>query len=137
MKHFAYATALSIALVVAANSSRAGEFDGAWSAGGGPETGTERWCGSWQMRLDIAQGRPTGGVVSVMRGNTTLENIVLLPDGSFTATARGGGIGTSQLEMKAYEVKGKLSGDQIVATLTMTSDPRCGTRTGKGTRLKT
>ena len=132
------AVVLSAALAVACNTQPifAADFDGTWQAGGEPQPGTEQFCGDWFVRLVVFQGRPSG-FVSVGAGFLPLQNIILKPDGSFAATAAGGGL-TSNLsrELLPHSVAGKLSGDTITASLTIPGDPGCGTRTAQGTRLK-
>jgi hypothetical protein len=129
---------LLVALAAAGNSQPtfAANFDGTWQAGGEPLPGTEQWCADWFVRLDVVNGRASG-VVSLEVGTEPLQNIVLRPNGRFTATAAGGGLTSDNgREMLTHRVSGKLSGDTITASLTVPDSPACGTRTAKGTRLK-
>src|SRR5271155_5053868 len=114
----------------------AADFDGTWQAGGEPQPGSEQFCGDWFVRLVVFQGRPSG-FVSVGAGFLPLRQISLQPDGSFTATAAGGGLTSNDSrELLPHVVSGKLSGNTITASLAIPGDPGCGTRTAQGTRLK-
>lgn len=131
------ASAVSAALLIASNTQPtfAADFDGTWQAGGEPQPGTEQFCGDWFMRLVVFQGR-LSGFVSVGAGFLPLQQASLRPDGSFTATAAGGGLTSNDSrELLPHSVSGKLSGDTITASLTIPGDPGCGTRTAQGTRL--
>jgi hypothetical protein len=132
------AIVLTAALSIACNVQPvfAADFDGTWQAGGEPLPGSEQFCGDWFVRLVVFQGRPSG-FVSVGAGFLPLKKIKLRADGSFTATAAGGGLTSNDSrELLTHAVSGRLSGDTITASLTIPEDPGCGTRTAQGTRLR-
>jgi hypothetical protein len=136
MRSFILVLLLALAAAGNAQPTFAAKFDGTWQAGGQPLPGTEQWCTDWFVRLEVANGRASG-VLSLEVGSEPLQNIVLRPNGRFTATAAGGGLTSDNTrEMLTHRVSGKLSGDTITARLKIPGTPRCGTRTAKGTRLK-
>jgi len=136
MRIFALGLLVALALAGNAQPTFAAKFDGTWQAGGEPLPGTEEWCTNWSVRLEVANGQASG-VLSLEVGSEPLQNIVLRPNGKFTATAAGGGLTSDNSRaMLTHRVSGKLSGDAITARLKIPGTPRCGTRTAKGTRLK-
>ena len=97
--------------------------DGIWIVQGRAIPGTER-CGDRLVRLTNRQGRLSGAVAHG-RASVRIENLALLPDGSFSGTTRGG-LGGSKLA-RAYKVIGKFSGDTVSLTL---EDDICPPRHG-------
>src|SRR6266571_4351184 len=109
MRNFTAALIGALVIGMYAPSGGAAQFDGVWAAGG---QSTQRGCGDWFVRLNIAQGQ-VSGVVSVGRGSQALESLVLQPDGSFTGTAAGGGVGVNMRPLSSYAVVGRLGGETI------------------------
>ena len=62
--------------------------DGIWRVQGRAIPGNRR-CGDWLVRLTNAQGQ-LAGVVSLARSSVPIQNLALLPDGSFSGTTPGG-----------------------------------------------
>ena len=87
--------------------------DGIWMVQGRAIPGTRR-CGDRLVRLTNRQGR-LSGVVALARASVPIQNLVLLPDGSFSGTTRAGLTG-SRLA-RAYKVTGQFSGDTVSLTL--------------------
>ena len=87
--------------------------DGIWMVQGRAIPGSRR-CGDRLVRLTNKQGR-LSGVVALGRASVPLEHLALLPDGSFSGTARGGLAGSKLA--RAYKVTGKFSGDTVSLTL--------------------
>ena len=97
--------------------------DGIWVVHGRAIPSSER-CGDRLIRLTNKQGR-LSGVVALGRASVRLENLALLPDGSFSGTTRGGLAG-SRLA-RAYKVTGQFSGDTVSLAL---EDDICPPRHG-------
>jgi hypothetical protein len=98
-------------LAVSSRLSQAQVADGFWTAHG---RGLGDRCADWTVRLAVEQGRLTG-VLSLYRGNITLQNAVLRPDGSFSAD-------TPQTYLlnkytPPYQVAGRFSGNMANVTL--------------------
>jgi hypothetical protein len=122
--------AIITALMSHTGVAQAAGLEGTWQANG---TGTAGNCGSWAVRLTIAQSK-SSGYVTVERGSQALEDIALQADGTFSASTPGGWTSASNSGgMAPYSVAGKLSADTISVSITTT---RCGTQTGQGTRTK-
>jgi hypothetical protein len=66
--------------------------DGVWTVRGRAIPG--RRCGDWQVRLTNAQGR-LSGVLSLARSSVPIENLALLPDGSFSGATQAGVVGST------------------------------------------
>ena len=97
--------------------------DGVWTVQGRAIPGTRR-CGDWLVRLTNKRGR-LSGVVSLARGSVPVQNLVLLPDGSFSGTTRAGLVGSTHA--RAYKVTGQFSGNTVSLTLeTDLCSPRHG-----------
>ena len=97
--------------------------DGIWIVHGRAIPGTGR-CGDRLVRLTNRQGR-LSGTVALARASIPIENLALLPDGSFSGTARGGLAGSKLA--RVYRVTGKFSGDTVSLTL---EDDICPPRHG-------
>jgi hypothetical protein len=100
--------------------------DGIWTMQG-PGIPGARHCGDWLVRLTNAQGH-LSGVVSHGRATVPIENLTLMPDGSFTGVTRAGLIGTRH--ERANKITGRFSGDTVNLTLvTGVCPPRQGVAT--------
>src|SRR5271169_7083980 len=86
--------------------------NGTWTVQGREIPGTR--CGHWLVRLTNSQGRLTG-VVSLARGSVPIQNLALLPDGSFSGTTQAGVVGSTHA--RAYRITGKFAGDTVHLTL--------------------
>jgi hypothetical protein len=118
------ATCVSAATV---SPVRAQLADGIWTVQGPAIHGTRR-CGDWLVRLTSAQGQ-LSGVVSHARSTVPIENLVLMPDGSFSGTTRASLSGSRRAPPS--KVTGRFSGDTV--SLTFDSE-RCPPRHGTATR---
>ena len=97
--------------------------DGIWIVQGRAIPGTGH-CGDRLVRLTNRQGR-LSGAIAFARASVPIENLALLPDGSFSGITRGGLAG-SRLA-RAYKVTGKFSGETVSLTLeTDVCPPRHG-----------
>jgi hypothetical protein len=101
--------------------------NGIWTVQGRAIPG-RRQCGDWMVRLANAGGQ-LSGVVSLARASVPIQNLILLPDGSFSGTTQSGLVGSSHA--RAYKVTGKFSGDTVNLTL---EDNICPSRHGMATR---
>jgi hypothetical protein len=81
------------------------------------------------VRLTIARGQLSGVLVGGAGGTQTIGNLVLKPDGSFTASTSGD-TGGSQPEVP-WTLSGQFSGNTVTISGT---GGTCGTLTGQGTR---
>ena len=127
-----WATVPAIAFAVVAGIATAypAGFDGTWQANG---QGVGRCGGSYFVRLTVAQGQASG-TLTIPGGIQNLENLVLRPDGTFSATAAPATESQSRRLLQGGQVSGKLSGDTITVTF-QSGNPICGTRKAKGTRV--
>ena len=101
--------------------------DGVWSVQGRAIQGTRR-CGDWMVRLTNRQGQ-LSGVVSLARSSVPIQNLVLMPDGSFSGTTQAGLTGSRHA--RAYKITGRFSGDTVSLTL---EDNMCPPRRGEAIR---
>ena len=101
--------------------------DGIWTVQGHAIHGTRR-CGDWLVRLTNARGQ-LSGVVSHARSTVPIENLVLMPDGSFSGTTQASLSGSRRAPPS--KVSGRFSGDTV--SLTFDSE-RCPPRHGTATR---
>jgi hypothetical protein len=101
--------------------------DGIWTVHGHAIHGTRR-CGDWLVRLTNARGQ-LSGVVSHARTTVPMENLVLMPDGSFSGTTRAGLAGSRFA--RASKITGRFSEDSV--SLTFNSE-LCPPRHGVATR---
>jgi hypothetical protein len=99
---------------------------GTWTVQGREIPGTR--CGNWLVRLTNRQ-HELSGVVSLARGSVPIQNLTLLPDGSFSGTTQAGVVGSTHA--RAYKVTGKFTGDTVHLTL---ETNRCPARHGVATR---
>ena len=127
----AYTPLVSISPLQAAEPTTAAAAaslgNGIWSVQGRAIPG-RRQCGDWLVRLTNQQGQ-LSGVVSLARASVPIQDLTLLPDGSFSGTTRAGMVGTSHA--RAYKVTGRFSGDAVSLTL---RDNLCPPRQGKAMR---
>jgi hypothetical protein len=101
--------------------------DGIWTVQGPAIHGTRR-CGDWRVRLTSAQGQ-LSGVVSHARSTVPIENLVLMPDGSFSGSTQASLSGSRRAPPS--KVTGRFSGDTV--SLTFDSE-RCPPRHGTAIR---
>jgi len=101
--------------------------EGVWRVQGRAIPGSRR-CGDWLVRLTNARGQ-LSGVVSLARSSVPTQNLVVLPDWSFSGTTQAGLVGSRHA--RAYKVTGRFSGDVVSLNLT---DNFCPTRHGMATR---
>ena len=101
--------------------------DGIWRVQGRAIPGSRR-CGDWLVRLTNARGQ-LSGVVSLARSSVAIQNLALLPDGSFSGTTHAGLVGSRQA--RSYKVTGKFSADTVSLTL---EDNLCPPRHDTATR---
>jgi hypothetical protein len=74
--------------------------NGIWTVQGRAIPG-RRQCGDWLVRLTNAGGQ-LSGVVSLARASVPIQNLTLLPDGSFSGTTRAGLVGSSHAHLQSY-----------------------------------
>jgi hypothetical protein len=134
MKHLLISVATAAVLVVSApvwsqprTTAPAALANGTWRVQGREIPGTR--CGHWLVRLTNSQGRLTG-VVSLARGSVPIQNLALLPDGSFSGTTQAGVVGSTHA--RAYRITGKFSGDTVQLTL---ENDLCPARHGVARRM--
>jgi hypothetical protein len=101
--------------------------DGTWTVQGTRVPGSRR-CGEWLVRLTNARGQ-LSGVVSHARVTVPIQNLVLMPDGSFSGTTQASLSGSRRAPPS--KVTGRFSGDTV--SLTFDSE-RCPPRHGTATR---
>ncbi len=111
--------------ITAATAGQLG--NGTWTVAGRAIPG-RRQCGDWHVRLTNAGGQ-LSGVVSLSRASVPIQNLTLLPDGSFSGTTQAGVVGSSHA--RAYKVSGRFSGDTVNLTL---QDNLCPLRHGTAMR---
>lgn len=102
-------------------------LDGTWTVRGTRIPGSRR-CGEWLVRLTNAGGQ-LSGVVSQARSTVPMQNLVLMPDGSFSGTTPERLVGRNRAP--ASKVIGQFSEETV--SLTFESD-RCPSRQGTATR---
>ena len=101
--------------------------DGSWTVQGTRIPGSRR-CGEWLVRLTSAGGQ-LSGVVSQARSTVPIQNLVVMPDGSFSGTTPERLVGRNRAP--ASKVIGRFSGDTV--SLTFESE-RCPA--GRGTAAR-
>jgi hypothetical protein len=104
--------------------------DGTWTVQGPGISGSRR-CGDWLVRLTNAQGQ-LSGQVSHNRSNVPVQNLALMPDGSFSGTAPANF--ARSRHARASKISGQFSGDTV--SLTFASE-HCPPRQGTATRRAT
>ena len=101
--------------------------DGTWSVYGTRIPGSLR-CGGWLVRLTNAQGQ-LSGVVSQARSTVPIQNLVLMPDGSFSGTTPERLVGRRRAP--ATKVIGQFLEDTVSLTF---ESQRCPSSQGTATR---
>jgi hypothetical protein len=101
--------------------------DGTWTVQGTRVPGSRR-CGEWLVRLTNARGQ-LSGAVSHARATVPIQDLVLMPDGSFSGTTRASMSGSRRAPPS--KVTGRFSGNTV--SLTFDSE-RCPPRHGTATR---
>jgi len=101
--------------------------DGIWTVQGHAISGSRR-CGEWLVRITNAQGHLSGSV-SHARATVPIQNLVLMPDGSFSGTAPASFARSRHAH--ASKITGQFSGDMV--NLTFDSE-HCPPRQGTATR---
>ena len=102
-------------------------LDGVWTVQGRAIQGTRR-CGDWMVRLTNSHGQ-LSGLVSLARSSVPIQNLVLMPDGSFSGITQAGLTGSRHA--RAYKITGRFSGDTVSLTL---EDNQCPPRQGTAVR---
>jgi hypothetical protein len=101
--------------------------DGTWTVQGTRVPGSRR-CGEWLVRLTNAGGQ-LSGTISHARNTVPIQNLVLMPDGSFSGSTPASTSGSRRAP--PAKVTGQFSGDTV--NLTFDSE-RCAPRQGTATR---
>jgi hypothetical protein len=101
--------------------------DGVWTVQGAGSSGSRR-CGDWLVRLTNLRGQ-LSGTVSHARTTVPIQNLVLMPDGTFSGTTEAD-LRRSR-HARASKVTGRFSGDTVDLTLDIQS---CPARQGRATR---
>ena len=117
------AVSVSVAAVVPVQAQLT---NGTWTVQGTRVPGSRR-CGEWLVRLTNARGQ-LSGVVSHARATVPIQNVVLMPDGSFSGTTQASLSGSRRAP--SSKVTGRFWGDTV--SLTFDSElcpPRQGTAT--------
>jgi hypothetical protein len=102
-------------------------LDGTWTVQATRIPGSRR-CGEWLVRLTNARGQ-LSGVVSQARSTVPMQNLLLMPDVSFSGTTPERLVGRNRAP--ASKVIGQFSGETV--TLTFESE-RCPASQGTATR---
>jgi hypothetical protein len=109
---------------------RAQLADGTWTVQGEGSAGSRR-CGAWLVRLTNLRGQ-LSGTVSHARTTLPIQNLVLMPDRTFSGTTEAD-LRRSR-HARASKVTGRFSGDTVNLTLNIQSCPgRQGTATRRAT----
>ena len=102
--------------------------DGTWRVQGTRVPGS-RFCGEWLVRLTSTGGQLSGTVSHARNTAVPIQNLVLMPDGSFSGTTPASMSGSRRAPPAT--VTGQFSGDTV--NLTFDSE-RCAPRQGTATR---
>ena len=102
--------------------------DGTWTVRGTRVPGSRR-CGEWLVRLTSAGGRLSSTVSHARNTAVPIQDLVLMPDGSFSGTTQASMSGSRRAP--SVTVTGQFSGDTV--NLTFDSE-RCAPRQGTATR---
>ena len=102
--------------------------DGTWTVRGTRVPGSRR-CGEWLVRLTSAGGRLSSTVSHARNTAVPIQDLVLMPDGSFSGTTQASMSGSRRAP--SATVTGQFSGDTV--NLTFDSE-RCAPRQGTATR---
>jgi hypothetical protein len=104
--------------------------DGIWIVQGTRVPGS-RFCGEWLVRLTNTGGQ-LSGTVSHARVNVPIENLVLMPDGSFSGNTQARMSGSRRAPPST--VTGRFSGDTVSVTF---DSQRCPPRQAMAVRRAT
>ena len=99
--------------------ARAQLADGVWTVQGEGSPGSRR-CGQWLVRLTNVRGK-LSGTVSHARTTVPIQNLVLMPDGTFSGTTEAD-LRRSR-HARVSKVTGRFSGDTVNLTLEIQSCP--------------
>jgi hypothetical protein len=99
--------------------ARAQLSDGVWTVQGEGSPGSRR-CGRWLVRVTNVRGQ-LSGAVSHARTTVPIQNLVLMPDGTFSGTTEAD-LRRSR-NARASKVTGRFSGDTVNLTLEIQSCP--------------
>jgi hypothetical protein len=102
--------------------------DGTWRVQGTRVPGSRR-CGEWLVRLTSAGGQLSGTVSHARNTALPIQNLVLMPDGSFSGTTQASLSGSRRAP--PAKITGQFSGDTV--NLTFDSE-RCPPRQGTAAR---
>ena len=102
--------------------------DGTWRVQGTRVPGSRR-CGEWLVRLTSAGGLLSGTVSHARNTAVPIQNLVLMPDGSFSGTTPASMSGSRRAP--PAKITGQFSGDTV--NLTFDSE-RCPPRQATATR---
>ena len=102
--------------------------DGTWTVQGTRIPGSRR-CGEWLVRLTSSGGQLSGTVSHARNTAIPIQNLVLMPDGSFSGTTPASMSGSRRAP--PAKITGQFSGDTV--NLTFDSE-RCAPRQGTATR---
>jgi len=102
--------------------------DGTWIVRGTRVPGSRR-CGEWLVRLTSAGGQLSGTVSHARNSAVPIQNLVLMPDGTFSGSTPASMSGSRRAPPAT--VTGQFSGDTV--NLTFDSE-RCAPRQGTATR---
>ena len=102
--------------------------DGTWRVQGTRVPGS-RFCGEWLVRLTSSGGQLSGTVSHARNTAIPIQNLVLMPDGSFSGSTPASMSGSRRAP--PAKITGQFSGDTV--NLTFDSE-RCAPRQGTATR---
>jgi len=102
--------------------------DGTWRVQGTRVPGSRR-CGEWLVRLTSAGGQLSGTVSHARNTAVPIQNLMLMPDGSFSGSTPASMSGSRRAPPST--VTGQFSGNTV--NLTFDSE-RCAPRQGTATR---
>ena len=105
--------------------------DGTWTVRGTRVPGSRR-CGEWLVRLTSAGGHLSGTVSHARNTAVAIQNLVLMPDGSFSGNAPARMSGSRRAPPST--VTGIFSGDTVNVTF---DSERCPPRQGTAIRRAT
>ena len=105
--------------------------DGTWTVRGNRVPGS-RFCGEWLVRLTSAGGQLSGTVSHARNSAIPIQNLMLMPVGSFSGTTQASMSGSRRAPPST--VTGRFSGDAV--SLTFDSE-RCPPRQGTAIRHTT
>ena len=105
--------------------------DGTWTVQGTRVPGS-RFCGEWLVRLTSARGQLSGTVSHARNTAIPIQNLVLMPDGSFSGSTSASVSGSRRAPPST--VTGRFSADTVSVTF---DSERCPPRHGTATRHAT